>query len=486
VLLSDNQLLRRFVQTRSNSDFAELVQRHISMVYSTALRKTSGNSALADDVTQQVFIDLSAKAQKLLDHTSLASWLHRSTCFAAAKAMRGEIREHAKIQANAHLMEVHQQEPSSAEWEALAPHLDDAMEVLPEPDRQAVLLRFFEKRSFRDVGSELGVSEDAARKRVDRALDHLRAAFLQRGLSMTSAALTTGLTAGFFAAAPPVLATAICQSAAIAVSSHAFEAVTFFAMTKMKAGVAVLVLGAAVAIPVLQHKKQVVLKDRLMMQQQHLAARIAPPTQYATPERQRFLSQPQPDQSELLRLRAEVTALRRQLGAMKGAINSAEENEALRKRLGGEAITIETTSGTPFAPNRYYAAELWSDVGSDSPEGTLQTAIAAIKSGNIDRLLEISHWPTNQTQEIKDRINSYLSPQAIQKLPWAESIGVKIESFGGTLSSPDIHYIVIFDHGNDLGPVRSHFYVDNVNGNWRLGRIIAETGKSSEDYLFRR
>ena len=224
-----------------------------------------------------------------------------------------------------------------------------------------------------------------------------------------------------------------------------------------------------------------------MMRQQHLAARVATPALQTAVESQRFLSHSKPDQSELFRLRAEVTALRRTLGEMKGTISSAEENEALRKRLGGQAITIETMPGTPFAPNRYYAIELWSDVGSDSPEATVQTAIAAIQSGNVDRLLEVSHWPTNQTQEIKDRINSYLSPRAIQKLPWAEAIGLKIESFGGTLSSPDIEYWVVFDRGNDLGPIRAQFHLDNVQGYWRLGRIIAETesGKTYEDFLFR-
>ena len=58
-------------------------------------------------------------------------------------------------------------------WTQIAPLLDGALEQLGQNDHDAVVLRFFEGRNFKEVGAALGASEDAAKKRVNRALEKL-------------------------------------------------------------------------------------------------------------------------------------------------------------------------------------------------------------------------------------------------------------------------------------------------------------------------
>src|SRR5256885_14496054 len=86
---------------------------------------------------------------------------------------------------------LHVTDESSPDWERLRPLLDEAIDELPEADRSAVVLRFLEQRAFLDIGATLRLSEDTARKRVDRALEKLRAVLERRGVNSTSAALAT-------------------------------------------------------------------------------------------------------------------------------------------------------------------------------------------------------------------------------------------------------------------------------------------------------
>lgn len=157
-------LLRDWVEHGSEDAFAKLVAGHVDLVYSVALRKVAGDTGLAADVAQTVFADLARKARALRAEGSLAGWLHRHTCLTAAAALRREVRRRAREQTAAamHTLE-HTTEPG---WAQLAPLLDDAVNALGEADRRAILLRFYERRDLHAVGSVLGVSDDAARKRV--------------------------------------------------------------------------------------------------------------------------------------------------------------------------------------------------------------------------------------------------------------------------------------------------------------------------------
>lgn len=188
----DAQLLRRYVEQRSDAAFQEIVRRHIDHVYATALRRVGGDTHLAEDVAQQVFTALARKASSLRGHASLGGWLHLCAQKAAAAVVRGEQRRKAR-ETEHHTM----QAPSSSDREAdlapLRPALDDALVSLKPDERDAIVLRFFQQRSFAEVGAALRVSDDAARKRVDRALEKLRALLARRGLTSTTAAVSAAL-----------------------------------------------------------------------------------------------------------------------------------------------------------------------------------------------------------------------------------------------------------------------------------------------------
>ena len=208
--LTDTQLLREFVERQSDTAFAEIVARHADLVYSAALRQT-GEPESAREVAQAVFADLARKAASLSTDVVLAGWLYRGARFAALGYLRTERRRQAR---ETQAMEL--QNANSAadpEWRQLEPMLDEAMASLDDPERDAVVLRFFEKRDLRDVGAAFGVSEDAAQKRVSRALEKLREFFLRRGVTVSMAALATVLLAHSVQAAPAGLAASLSAGA---------------------------------------------------------------------------------------------------------------------------------------------------------------------------------------------------------------------------------------------------------------------------------
>jgi RNA polymerase sigma factor (sigma-70 family) len=253
-MLDDAQLLSRYAKDRSEGAFAELVQRHISLVYTAALRQVGGDAHLAHDVTQEVFTDLARKARALADRPVLAGWLFTATRFAAAKQVRAARRRRAREQ-EAHAM--NQIRPDSAEpdWERLRPVLDDVLAELGEADREAVLLRFFEGRAFATVGTRLLLTEDAARMRVDRALEKLRVALGRRGITSTAAALGVALANQAVVAAPAGLASTVTTAAlagAVTGGSTAILATIFSTMSTIKTTaivtgvIAVFATGAAI------------------------------------------------------------------------------------------------------------------------------------------------------------------------------------------------------------------------------------------------
>lgn len=201
----DAALLRRYADEKSEAAFTELVRRHLDLVYSAALRRLHGDAHRAADVAQQVFATLARDAKKLSGHTVLTAWLYTATRNAAIDFIRAEQRRHVREQ-EALTMETLFAATPDAEWEKLRPVLDEVMDELSDADRTAVLLRFFEKRAFAEIGTALHLSEDAARMRVDRALEKLRALLGRRGVTSTSAALTAVLANQVVTAAPAGLA----------------------------------------------------------------------------------------------------------------------------------------------------------------------------------------------------------------------------------------------------------------------------------------
>lgn len=238
-MIEDAELLRRYARDRSEAAFAELAKRRLDLVYSVALRQVGGDMHLAQDVTQRVFADLARKARELADRTVLSGWLYRSAQFAAADVVRSERRRREREQETQTMHETSSDRAGEADWEKFRPVLDQVLGELDDEDRDAVALRFFEERSFADVGRALRLSEDTARKRVARALDKMHALLARRGVTSTTAAVAVALANQVTVAAPTGLAATV-TGAALAGSAAGAGGwlITFMSISKLQVGIA--------------------------------------------------------------------------------------------------------------------------------------------------------------------------------------------------------------------------------------------------------
>jgi RNA polymerase sigma factor (sigma-70 family) len=222
---SDSDLLRRFANEADEFAFAELVQRHLGVVYNAALRRANGNFHLAEEAAQIVFTQLACKAHALRDHAALLGWLHTSTHYATSVLIRRELRQAVRRDVAAAMIR-ETSEPRDVEWDTLRPLIDEALDRLNADDRQAVLLRYFSGRSFGELGAELGISDEASRKRVDRALERLRRLFARRGVKTTAGALAIALSRAPAFATPAALAGTITEVAKTVAMASAIGATT--------------------------------------------------------------------------------------------------------------------------------------------------------------------------------------------------------------------------------------------------------------------
>ena len=257
--MTDSQrLLADYAANGSEKAFQELVARYVDLVYSTAIRLVDGDAHRAKDVSQTVFVDLSRMAAKLSPNSRLGGWLHRHTCFVARTVMRGERRRQAR-ERQAMEMSALNNHPDMALAE-IAPVLDEAINELGADDRDAILLRFFERRNLRSVGEALGINENVAQKRVARAVQELATLLRRRGFTLPAAALATGLTAGAVTAAPAGLALSIAGTVlggAGAAGGAGLTASKVAVMAKFKVGVICATLAAGlVTVLFLQHQSK--------------------------------------------------------------------------------------------------------------------------------------------------------------------------------------------------------------------------------------
>ena len=213
----DNSLLKKYAEENSEPAFAALVSRHINKVYSAALRHTR-NPGQAEEITQAVFVILAKKAGRLDKQVVLSGWLYQTARLASVTFLRSEIRRSHREQ-EAHMQRI-LNGPAEEAWTQIAPLLDSAMAALNESDRHAVVLRFFDGKSMREVGTALGATEETAKKRVSRALEKLRNFFAKRGVHSTTAIIAGAISANSVQAAPAALAQSV-TAAAIASGSAA-------------------------------------------------------------------------------------------------------------------------------------------------------------------------------------------------------------------------------------------------------------------------
>ena len=380
----DCELLRRYVGTHSEEAFAELVRRHVNLVYSAALRQVNGDAHLAQDVAQAVFTDLARKAGSLVRRETLTGWLYTSAHFAAAKAVRGERRRHAREQ-EAHTMRETIQNPApGVDWEKLCPVLDEVMHELKEADREAILLRYFENRAFAEIGEKFGLNENAARMRVERALEKLRAVFLRRGIAATTA-LASVILANAVQIAPTGLAATLTSASLAAAGTGTLTLLKMMTMTKLKLGISALVVAGATTALVVQHQTQ----EKLRAENGSLTQQLAQlktdneslSNRLAAAGDSKSLSDDK--LNELLRLRGEVGILRRQAGEI-GKLR--EENQQLRKEV-QEQIQLPTQG-------QYE----WHQTNSENAARHIELGMLMFASDGNNQYPNNFQYPTNLAQ----------------------------------------------------------------------------------------
>jgi RNA polymerase sigma factor (sigma-70 family) len=236
----DNDLLASYVATRDERAFAQLVARHLDWIYSAALRLTRDRT-LAEDVAQGVFLALSQKAAKLTSHPNLAGWLFQATHFAARTALRAQRRRRAlEKRAMQENKPTSSDEPLDRYWGQVKDRLEDAVARLRGSDRELIVLRFYQGHTLAEVGDLLGIEEEAARKRVSRALEKLR----ERLGGDTTVTLSAALAAHAVMKAPAALSAAILAPAHAAAGAGALAAAhavqTSMTLAKLQAAAAVL------------------------------------------------------------------------------------------------------------------------------------------------------------------------------------------------------------------------------------------------------
>src|SRR5262249_13307221 len=250
--ISDRDLIREYARNGAEASFGELVHRHIDFVYSTAFRVLR-NAELAEEVSQRVFVALARNAEKLQRRSVLAGWLHQTARNFALDTVRSEERRRQR-EREAEAIRILDSNDTQSIWDQIAPHLDAALAQLDSDDRDAILLRYFERKTAKEIGERLGLTAEAAQKRAARALERLRLIFAERGVATATTALATLLSLQAGQSAPVGLAASIIAAGASETITSATSTIgLIMASTKIKIGLAAALIAAA-SIPIaVQH-----------------------------------------------------------------------------------------------------------------------------------------------------------------------------------------------------------------------------------------
>ena len=386
-MILDCELLRRYADTKSEDAFAELVRRHVNLVYSAAMRQVNGDSHLAQDVAQTVFAELARKAVALSGRQVLTGWLYTCTHFTAAKAVRKEFRRRTHEQEAHAMQELCQTPASDVDWESIRPVLDKVMHKLRESDRDVILMRYFENRQLADIGDKLGLSEEAARKRVERALEKLRAFLSKSGVTAT--ALAAVLSANAVQVAPVGLATTLTTASLAGTAAGVGVTLTFvklMTMTKLQSTIvgAVVIAGVATPLVLQQQSKLRAENDSLHKQIEQLAQVQTDNDRLSNSLAEAASSQKLASNqlSELLRLRGEVAGLRGQTNEFK---KLEAENQRLRSSFA--ARTAAKSSSQTATTEEAVPKESWAFVGYADPESAFQSTVWAMSHGDVKTFL---------------------------------------------------------------------------------------------------
>jgi len=421
-------LLAEYSKTGSEEAFRELVSRYVDLVYSAAVRLVNGDEQLAEDVTQTVFADLARMAGKLSRESMLGGWLHRHTCFVASKMMRSERRRLARER---QAVEMNASEDHSAENFALiAPVLDEAVNQLGVEDRTAIMLRYFEQKDFKSVGEALGSNEEAARKRVDRALTKLESLLKLRGVALSGAALATTLAAQTVTAAPAGFALTISTAAlasAAAGTGTTLTVLQIMSMTKLKIGIITAVVAAGVAIPwVMQHNTQAKLNEvseALRKQREQTSHLVEENGRLSNLVAQTASTPAAAPSSDTMKLRGEVGRLRREnleIAASKtngssplsGMTDNPEMYQLIRKqqRAGMSMIYKDFTNRITLSPEQ---SEKMFDLLADNVMENIDRITEVLKDGKTgDALNQVF---AAQEAAFLEKLQAVLTPEELSQ-----------------------------------------------------------------------
>lgn len=387
-MISDRDLLVQFVEQGAEAAFAAMVERHVNEVFSTALRRLGGDRRLAEDATQEVFVALARQAGAIRSGERLAGWLHRHTCFVTANLVRSEQRRKSRELTAAEMTNA----TDTDQWKSVAPMLDSMIDNLPAPDREAILLRFFSQDSLESIGCVLGVSEDAAQKRISRAVEKLGALFRKNGITLSSTALLSLLTTKSVAAAPLGLACAITVNALAGATITTVTAGTVL-VGKIKAGAALALIGAAVIGPIgVQYRSNARLKRENVSLQAQLQKQESKPIGHGPEE-----AAPR-TQSPATEATAEVLQLRGQIGVLRAEL-AAKTNTPRRMQVLSESEFEDfEPSLKPDEVRQILTFDSLHDAGSKTPEATMQTYLWTVgQTLNPDRF-------TNANERVKQLV----------------------------------------------------------------------------------
>ena len=310
-MTSDLDLLRQFARENSQDAFTALVNRHLNLVYSAALRQVR-SPQLAEEISQSAFADLARNVGKLKADTVLTAWLYAVTRRTAIDVIRKESRRQLREQI---AVEMNDMNATANEWTQIEPLLDDALAALDETDRAAILLRYFENKSLREVGESLKISDDAAQKRVSRAVEKLREFFSKQKIAVGASGLAVLISANAVQSAPMGLALTI-TNASLAAAGTTLTFMKIATATKLKFALGAIVVAGAITDFVVQQQNQTKLRGENESLQQQIgqlqADNAGLSNRIATIGEANQLPAEQFD--ELLKLRGEVGVLQRQLG----------------------------------------------------------------------------------------------------------------------------------------------------------------------------
>jgi len=243
---TDRDLVRSYAREGSEAAFRALVSRHVDLVFATAFRQV-GDTGLAEEITQNVFVRLARKATVLASHETIVGWLHRCAILESKARFRAEMRRRRREEIAAALAET--QCTGRDLTLDLSPLLDEALLQLRDGDRVALVLRFLEERSFREVGTALGVDENAARQRVNRALSKVTEFFRQQGVVLPAAGGAAVLHPSTLAAPVGLASTASAAGLAVGGPASGLGVVLLSVMNLTQTKTAML-CGALVLLPI--------------------------------------------------------------------------------------------------------------------------------------------------------------------------------------------------------------------------------------------